>query len=351
MSDPVTNAEVEDVLSSIRRLVSQERRAPGTTRSGKPAGDKLVLTPSLRVSNDAPLVDAYKKQKQVQEPVEWTTQAEEPVSPEPFRGRDHLEPETMARPAPAEDVANDRFGDAQRIEDDLFEEDAFDAAPMVDVDDDIHDEGAFDLTAEDDDHASLTSDDTVETDRPANTVAPTPPRRDILSLGASELVEDEAPSTVIPSDRLSAKIAALESAIRRIPENYEPDEPGEDDYSGSDAPAMAWEDDVELDATGAPLTARTDGPSDAAIEAALASANRKDMFDDEDTFEDDDEDDAPSGLSFGSEEYFDEEMLRDLVSEIVRSELQGTLGERITRNVRKLVRREIHRALTAQELE
>ena len=47
----------------------------------------------------------------------------------------------------------------------------------------------------------------------------------------------------------------------------------------------------------------------------------------------------------------DEESLRELVADIVRQELQGALGERITRNVRKLVRREIHRALTAQELE
>ena len=48
---------------------------------------------------------------------------------------------------------------------------------------------------------------------------------------------------------------------------------------------------------------------------------------------------------------YDEEALRDLVTEIVRQELQGGLGERITRNVRKLVRREIHRALASQELE
>ena len=47
----------------------------------------------------------------------------------------------------------------------------------------------------------------------------------------------------------------------------------------------------------------------------------------------------------------DEDALRDLVADIVREELQGALGERITRNVRKLVRREIHRALAAQELE
>jgi cell pole-organizing protein PopZ len=51
------------------------------------------------------------------------------------------------------------------------------------------------------------------------------------------------------------------------------------------------------------------------------------------------------------ETVLDEETLRELVAEIVRQELQGALGERITRNVRKLVRREIQRALTSNELE
>ena len=45
----------------------------------------------------------------------------------------------------------------------------------------------------------------------------------------------------------------------------------------------------------------------------------------------------------------DAEMLRDMVAEIVRQELQGALGERITRNVRKLVRQEVHRVLAAQD--
>ena len=47
----------------------------------------------------------------------------------------------------------------------------------------------------------------------------------------------------------------------------------------------------------------------------------------------------------------DEEFLRDIVSEIVREELQGELGERITRNVRKLVRREIHRAMASRDFD
>lgn len=48
---------------------------------------------------------------------------------------------------------------------------------------------------------------------------------------------------------------------------------------------------------------------------------------------------------------FDEEMLRDLVRDIIREELQGALGERITRNVRKLVRAEIARAMAVRDFE
>lgn len=47
----------------------------------------------------------------------------------------------------------------------------------------------------------------------------------------------------------------------------------------------------------------------------------------------------------------DEDALRAIVSDIIRQELKGVLGERITRNVRKLVRREIHRVLVSQDLE
>lgn len=45
----------------------------------------------------------------------------------------------------------------------------------------------------------------------------------------------------------------------------------------------------------------------------------------------------------------DREMLRTLIGEVLREELQGTLGERMTRNVRKLVRAEIRRALAEGE--
>lgn len=46
----------------------------------------------------------------------------------------------------------------------------------------------------------------------------------------------------------------------------------------------------------------------------------------------------------------EEEAMRLLISRMIRDELQGELGERITRNVRKLVRREVQRALTSKDL-
>ncbi len=47
----------------------------------------------------------------------------------------------------------------------------------------------------------------------------------------------------------------------------------------------------------------------------------------------------------------DEEMLRSILRDLIREELSGPLGERITRNVRKLVRIEVNRAMTLQALD
>ncbi|HVL19560.1 MAG TPA: hypothetical protein VM422_01020 [Amaricoccus sp.] len=55
--------------------------------------------------------------------------------------------------------------------------------------------------------------------------------------------------------------------------------------------------------------------------------------------DDDGDDDAPGERSAAP--ILDEESLRSLVNQIVREELQGELGERIGRNLRKLIRREI----------
>ncbi|MBQ1202354.1 MAG: hypothetical protein IIX61_00830 [Loktanella sp.] len=47
----------------------------------------------------------------------------------------------------------------------------------------------------------------------------------------------------------------------------------------------------------------------------------------------------------------DEEALRALIVSVVREELSGAMGEKITQNVRKMVRREINRLLANQQLD
>lgn len=58
---------------------------------------------------------------------------------------------------------------------------------------------------------------------------------------------------------------------------------------------------------------------------------------------------AQEPLDARFEGMIDEAVLRELVEQMVRAELQGELGEKITRNVRKLVRREIHRVLLTHD--
>ncbi len=54
---------------------------------------------------------------------------------------------------------------------------------------------------------------------------------------------------------------------------------------------------------------------------------------------------APQGVAL------DDAALRGVVAGLVREELQGVMGERITRNMRRLVRREIMRAIAAGDLD
>ena len=59
---------------------------------------------------------------------------------------------------------------------------------------------------------------------------------------------------------------------------------------------------------------------------------------------------APQSIFDDSDELpIDLEVLRRVVGDILRQELQGALGERMTRNVRKLVRAEIRRALLERD--
>ncbi len=139
------------------------------------------------------------------------------------------------------------------------------------------------------------------------------------------------------------KIAELEAKVARSSGQWEPDGVSRDPYAGTNIETLEWQDhydtgDDDADGDEALTSPDQDGSeadfaADTLAEEAVTEAALDAL-------------DADSG----EESYLDEESLRELVADIVRSELQGALGERITRNVRKLVRREIQRALAAQDL-
>lgn len=195
------------------------------------------------------------------------------------------------------------------------------------------------------------------------------------------------------SAELTARVAELEHIVARSAEHWEPDGQSSDEYSGGPVAPLLWEDYVpegtgapagddasDQDAAPAPPDDRAHGSSPDAAADLHWDDDVPDSGDSTGDDQDRDElepqpeaaqmhsdpiaDTAPrpeqgrddhtpqdDSLLVDDDDILDEDALRDLVAEIVRQELQGALGERITRNVRKLVRREIHRALTAQELD
>lgn len=88
MSDPVKNADIEDVLSSIRRLVSENHVhvpkaavavEPAMEPKPRPASDRLVLSPALRIQEpvaeaavEPSVAPAEEARPEVMSPVEDT---------------------------------------------------------------------------------------------------------------------------------------------------------------------------------------------------------------------------------------------------------------------------------------
>ncbi|MEM9032753.1 MAG: hypothetical protein AAGB18_08905 [Pseudomonadota bacterium] len=132
---------------------------------------------------------------------------------------------------------------------------------------------------------------------------------------------------------LEQRIAELERAVGSRPSDWEPD--GSELVDNETPKRFVLEDTTS---TAAPATA----PATVSLAPLNPVAHEPAANEAEPT--------PPSGRSFDATEV-DEEQLRDIVAEMVRAELRGVLGERITRNVRKLVRREIHRALLTRDLD
>ncbi len=379
MSDPVKNVEdVEDVLSSIRRLVSEtssearaepEKAEDPAPASEKPANDALILTSALRINEPAAAApakaptDLDSLRKSVagafDEPEKDADTAEAQQDQNLHLGafveEDSAEPETSNIAAWPVNPPEDYYEDEVEVVQDAAVEWASDDADTADlsegepenfvfeadtadhVEDDVADGQAEDVQAAE--HAEVVEEPWIDV---AN-------YEEIQDLSPDESSEDDA------EEKTSFNDAQLEEADDASAEDHhdadhhyadhgddhageaqsEDDDQGEDELGEDDAPAMA--------------TFMRSGGEDT---SSAGHADHSDDDDDDDaTMFGSDDDAAPVDLGDLEEAVIDEDMLRDLVAEIVRQELTGAMGERITRNVRKLVRREIHRALAAREFD
>ena len=317
MSDPMTNAEVEDVLSSIRRLVSDDK--PAEPEPEAPAApDRLVLTPSLRVPEDEVSSDDAAEEVDVlpdTDPYALTdfitenrdAPSDDTEEPEPETREDlWVNPEILSSFVRHGQDLRHSIDDDAAAEEDAAEPEVEAAWPPSAAEDEVH----YVADADEEETDDLPTDEAAEPD--------------------TRTADAHRPDRTAQS--LSEKIATLETLVAGRTDEWEPDDPGADAYAGTEAPTLAWE-DAETTAT------------------PTFSHHAKPAEDAHDVEAEDIAEEADTQVFSSDEDVLDEDALRDLVADIVREELQGALGERITRNVRKLVRREIHRALAAQELE
>lgn len=341
MSDPVTNVEIEDVLSSIRKLVSDGDK--GRTRDPAPQAeeaasaeskpDKLVLSPAFLVQVDpddaAPANDrqAANDRPADDRPVDDSADYDAPAEDAPTEGSE--EALLLVQPAAAEPEVPEAPVDPHAAE--IVWSDAAD-----EIEDDIEDDDADWGAVEDADHSDFITEDDAAAAPVAE--ASTSRRSDLeatiaeLEAAVSDADEFEpdgseiAPEEIVWPARPSQRSDFVEDAeLAAIPE-------GDTDFYPDPSPDEGIEDEGLPEDLKAPDKEATDKP-----DHSLADI-------------DDDVDDLDE-LIASTVAGLDEETLRKMVAEIVREELMGTLGERITRNVRKLVRREIYRILSSQEFD
>ncbi|UWP99301.1 hypothetical protein [Aliiroseovarius crassostreae] len=431
MSDPVSNADIEDVLSSIRRLVSENpapqpagqngsghivsgQSAHGQSQGGAPSPepvDKLVLTPAFRVHENATGMDAPERAEtpvsedaihEVMEDAfledrdevvddqgdaaEFPTQTdddvmflhrplnlaqedgiadtvEDPGAEEGDVPSDealsdpHLEAgmelnghEVTPEPAVESDQGDDAFGVLEQSsaeKDDLGEDPPTLAAPQGDAAE--GEDGGKSLEPAEDAFASTSAQAEPEASEETTVVV----------ASVEDMTSDAAASEVEDNSGLEHRVAELEAAVNDSHVEFEPDlgDAVEDlgpgiflrrraqthmDAAQPDSAPSHEQDETpvsnqDLDDLDAELAAfiEEDKNIDGVAEAVSADEEDATLFA---------EDQAETDL-------IDEDMLRDLVMRLVREELQGAVGEKITRNVRRLVRREVERALTLRSLE
>ncbi len=349
MSEPVSNAEIEDVLSSIRRLVAGDRKGnamprktaahidPPVRHQDTSKEEALLLSPSLRVASSEPQA------------------AQDPT------------PEVAHQAVDAPDIRNAKLSEPVSVESVSFGPEAEEVSAGV------HDEST----------PPLTEDPIMD-----NLEYPAFGRR---SLGVEDLPsEDEAYAAIAEASTTSSAVRVDDSStedgnvsalpragflfgsLREETHAAFPDEhvdmdaasfstdiepPALETSAFDDAPEAACRITEEPVANLATDTAEGDREAfdtsearhQVTAEAFDASEPALKATSDEEAAPPPEGKESETNLFAAPVEEFDDSALRALITELLREELQGALGERITTNIRKLVRTEIRRALTEQD--
>ncbi|MBJ3761793.1 hypothetical protein ILP92_03400 [Maribius pontilimi] len=438
MSDPAKSTEIEDVLASIRRLVSVDPTGGLKPHRGA-VTQKLVLTSDQRVGGDDGRSDRGQRNQAAPLRLEASVSPglaevpEDAAAPrEDDRGAGKLEIVTesgeVAPDAPAsedvperdEDVVRDHADEASDESDDAGTRDdkAAEDAPTSEQDSDLAltqsvETFVFNLpdSSEWESEEKIDATEAEDAVRPGSTLeariaeleAAVSSQASDFEPDGSEDLQQHRPESVpsrrpAPSADTEQAIAQLISdaarsvvtqALDDTGANAEPDAQGSapdrdtdksifnrlrsspEGASEEDADEGSTEDTAANDDTDARGAIDSSDDADASDDLATAAKDGEavgearnadsDVSDpqeasvseaDPEAGKNTDEDGAGRDMDVAEEgAILDEAALRDLVAEIVRSELQGALGERITRNVRKLVRREIMRAITVRDLQ
>lgn len=302
MAGPLTSEEIEDVVSSVRRLVSNEQSPRRLSRDLN--AERLLLTPSLRVVSETSPLAPLILEAQMPDPA--------PVAPVPDAPAAEVLPGAV--PEDAVDLIEAEW------EDEIWA--PAEALPLGE--------------------AALAADEAEVLLPPAHALpeafAPEPDADDLPEAWAevdADLAGEE-PVPFVPlrrrAETLAAKLAAGEVADTLTVGGA----PSDADHAGAgDVDPTLYENLVLADmpvAEGRPDRSEADRAEPGKPDAQRIQTELLDA------------DGTPLAV-------LDEAALQEIVRQMIREELQGTLGERITRNVRKLVRAEINRALMARDLD
>ena len=323
MSDPVKSIEIEDVLSSIRRLLADgegqggagtgaaqdstpddtARRgavAPSRVRPERRGGAPLVLTPALRVAGRA---EAEPTPFPGQSPHRPTGAAQAPLDDDDFEATD-----LAAEPAGQGGTLRSRLKEtiaeleaAITHQPDEWEPDGSEQAPVMDW-----------SSARAEDAPFLSRRHPGAAQRPAAS-AP----REMRGTPVAEAAFHDG----------MAEGEAFDAA------QEQPTPQAQNARAPEPTPAFAPQPEATQASVAAPAP-QAEAPAAQPEAPAPMRATEPDGF----------EAAAAPGM-------IDEDMLRRVVTEVLREELRGPLGDRITSNLRKLVRREIFRALASSEFE